>query len=451
MLTKLYESPEFVRYGVFTGDLVLEHMIDSKGYRELADPIGKLMSTAMTTFFSLPSARAISLALSTFFHLPAATSAPAMYALSAHPRPRYQNAEMQILSTIGKVPGKTKLSMRLIPGGSSQHMVRVDIVNMTRQVHHHFDYQRDGHQRRYEMHVLRNETQTKQALQMRKKQGSGGKPLAGDAYRKALTKIVPEGSHPNRGTVTSVYITREHDAWHIPYGTLYGITLITVLRLGLVKSQREIAYHNFVALPLYEDMAPWNIVFQGSRMAYIDYDTKDVTYDNIVPLTYKTLSVLFNYKRTVEDFRKCGPSGHNPYGFSHVSNCVGNTDDFKANGGEHCDESAAPVKCGDGSCQPDYISCLKVLSIRELRSQRASKLDSHERLAQKHWTDTEYARLLTEREWEFNREGMISPKKPAGAGNDRKGKKKKKKKKSKQNMNPGMGLRRVPLPPQDDD
>ena len=42
------------------------------------------------------------------------------------------------------------------------------------------------------------------------------------------------------------------------------------------------AYHNFVALPLYEDMAPWNIVFQGSRMAYIDYDTKDVTYDNIV-------------------------------------------------------------------------------------------------------------------------------------------------------------------------
>ena len=77
MLTKLYESPEFVRYGVFTGDLVLEHMIDSKGYSELADPIGKLMSTAMTTFFSLPSARAISLALSTFFHVPAATSAPA--------------------------------------------------------------------------------------------------------------------------------------------------------------------------------------------------------------------------------------------------------------------------------------------------------------------------------------------------------------------------------------
>jgi hypothetical protein len=126
---------------------------------------------------------------------------------------------------------------------------------------------------------------------------------------------------------------------------------------------------------------------------------------------------------------------------------VGNTDDFKANGGEHCEESAAPVKCGDGSCQPDYISCLKVLSTRELRSQRASKMDSHERLSRKHWTDTAYARLLTEREWEFNQEGMVAPKKPTNAKNDGG---RKKRKKSKANMNPGMGLRRVPLPPHDD-
>ena len=145
-------------------------------------------------------------------------------------------------------------------------------------------------------------------------------------YRQTVKDLFPEGSHPNRGTITTVYITREHDSWHIPYGTLYGITLITILRLGLVQSQREIAYHNFVALPLYEDMAPWNIVFQGSRMAYIDYDTKDVTYDAQVPLTYKTLSVLFNYKRTVEDFRKCGPSTGNPYGFGHIGSCVGGSD-----------------------------------------------------------------------------------------------------------------------------
>ena len=179
----------------------------------------------------------------------------------------------------------------------------------------------------------------------------------------------------------------------------------------------------------------------------IFYSQLDNTPFLQVPLTYKTLSVLFNYKRTVEDFRKCGPSGHNPYGFSHVSNCVGNTEDFKRNGGDHCDESEAPVKCGDGSCQPDYISCLKVLSIREIRSKRAYKVDSNERLAQKHWTDTAYARLLTEREWEYNQEGMIAPKKTDISEFDRV---KKKNKKTKQNMNPGMGLRRVPLPPHDE-
>jgi hypothetical protein len=136
----------------------------------------------------------------------------------------------------------------------------------------------------------KKDTLTKQARTLRK----ANSKLIGDAYRKKIQQIFPEGNHPNRGTITTVYITREHDSWHIPYGQLYGITLITVLRLGLVESQREIAYHNFVALPLYEDMAPWNIVFQGSRMAYIDYDTKDVTYDEQVSLITSIFSNFFS-------------------------------------------------------------------------------------------------------------------------------------------------------------
>lgn len=42
---------------------------------------------------------------------------------------------------------------------------------------------------------------------------------------------------------------------------------------------------------------------------------------------------------------------------------------------------------------------------------------------------------------------MVAPKKPTNAKNDGG---RKKRKKSKANMNPGMGLRRVPLPPHDD-
>ena len=141
-------------------------------------------------------------------------------------------------------------------------------------------------------------------------------------------------------------------------------------------------------------------------MAYIDYDTKDFTFDDIVPLTYKMLSVLFNYKRTVEDFRKCGPSGHNPYGFSHISSCVGNTAGFFQHGGKKCDDSSAPVKCGDGSCQPDYISCLKVLSVTELNKQASIHRDAHERQARE---DSAYTQLLTNKEWEFDSKGLRIP------------------------------------------
>ena len=75
--------------------------------------------------------------------------------------------------------------------------------------------------------------------------------------------------------VTSIILTRATDSALIPYDSVHGITLITVLRLGLLAPLRTRAYHQFVALPLFQDMAPWNIVFLGGRLDYIDYDTRD--------------------------------------------------------------------------------------------------------------------------------------------------------------------------------
>ena len=388
LLKHLYESPEFIRWQVFGGDLVLDHMVDSGGPEQMKEALGFFMSSGMTTFVTLPSAKSLSLGLYMFYHgsNERSDTASTTFALTSHPRPRYMQAEMQILSSMASVPGETKLSMKLLPG--EVHMARVDIVNMTRHVNHHFDYAKDGHQRKYDMHVGRNASLT--AKHGRQKQSSS----------RAISPL-PEGSHMNRGVVVDVYITRQHDKWHIPYGTLWGVTLITVLRMGLVETQREAAYHRFVNLPLYEDMAPWNIVFQGARMAYIDYDTKDVTYDSVVPLTYRVLSVLFNYKRTVEDFKRCGPSSHNDYGFPHINSCVGsekNKKDFlRLSGGNHkCKESNAPVPCGDGSCQSDYISCLKVLS----------KLE-HTKRKKPHRRSTEaFLNMWRQKEWTFRGSGM---------------------------------------------
>ena len=39
------------------------------------------------------------------------------------------------------------------------------------------------------------------------------------------------------------------------------------------------------------------------------------------------MTVLMNYKRTVEDFKKCGSKASTVYGLPYVSDCVGSSTD----------------------------------------------------------------------------------------------------------------------------
>lgn len=73
------------------------------------------------------------------------------------------------------------------------------------------------------------------------------------------------------------------------------------------------------------------------------------------------MSVLMNYKRTVEDFHKCGSKASTVYNLPYVSECVGKTiESIK------CDGLKLPVPCGDGQCHSDYISCLRVCYLMDL-------------------------------------------------------------------------------------
>lgn len=58
-------------------------------------------------------------------------------------------------------------------------------------------------------------------------------------------------------------------------------------------------------------------------MDYIDYDTRDITFNKVVPQAYQVMTVLMNYKRTVEDFKRCGSKASTVYGLPYVSDCVG--------------------------------------------------------------------------------------------------------------------------------
>jgi hypothetical protein len=166
-------------------------------------------------------------------------------------------------------------------------MIRCDIVNMTRHVHHHYDYAKDGHSRTYTMRITVNVSEThrvtshegiidpSRAISHVDQNGVHLSLLDNTAGASHLSKaLVPSsntdkkvdlelGHHPCQHQIVSVRLYRDRDGFPIPYTSIYGVTLITALRLGLHPALRERLFHSFLRLPLYEDMAPWNIVLMG--------------------------------------------------------------------------------------------------------------------------------------------------------------------------------------------
>ena len=67
----------------------------------------------------------------------------------------------------------------------------------------------------------------------------------------------------------------------------FGLTLISILRLGITDATRDKLYQSFLDMPLYEDMAPWNIFFEAGKLIYIDYDTRNLHFDEAVPMAYQ--------------------------------------------------------------------------------------------------------------------------------------------------------------------
>lgn len=288
----------------------------------------------------------------------------------SHPTRNYEDFESSLLLVHSRaLAGNTRVKISPLYYGENKlrsPLIRVDIINMTRGVHHHYDYAKDGHKRTYTMHVAVNHTQTAYVSSIL---GNPSKTVSSPT-RNEVTLLsdkrdgsgvgavaLPPGSHPNSDSIVTVNLMRASTIpFYIPYTSIYGVTLITALRLGLETSQRDKMFANFINLPLYEDMAPWNIVLMGSGLDYIDYDTRDITFDAFVPKAYQVMSVLMNYKRTVEDFKRCGSKAPTVYGIAFISDCVGSSKGLK------CDELSHAVPCPDGECHTDYISCLRSLT-----------------------------------------------------------------------------------------
>ena len=487
----IYESPELLRFQ-YVPQSILKDFFSSASIEEWGQTVGQILSIALTTFAYIPRASQVSWAMHMIFgevysskqsdlgdddeagnelkrfryyldapyrslgdvfraetsrcHIrddfESENQLESKLHLVKHPQQVYVGFEESWLLKIARTLDDGNTSILLTPMQSPESrsrnsqalwpFVRCDIMNMTRKVHHHYDYKKDGHKRTYTMEIRVNDTLTQEIqsylevtdvssvhsfenangniilsrqqdiadsegkflidqvhsryeylhpFMARNQNGtssSDGRP--GDAFREvhevnmseesprenqfmdkySNDKFVqlPAGCHPNQHYIVSVSLYREKDDWPIPYNSIYGVTLITLLRLGLDDSLRERFFSSFMQLPLYEDMAPWNIVLMGSALQYIDYDTKDITFDKEVSKAYMIMTVLMNYKRTVEDFKRCGSKASTVYNLPYVSDCVGTYVDKALT----CPSLSLPVPCPDGECHTSYISCLKSMS-----------------------------------------------------------------------------------------
>ena len=207
-----------------------------------------------------------------------------------HPTPFFHSFETNLLLSFAKAPsGNTKVKLTpLFLNSQKSTIIRVDILNMTRKVHHHYESAKDGHKRTYTMRVVVNSSQSEEVTNL-----IGNPSLAiSEPARSSVTLFKPSsyrlvdeysrqeekypggfklelGSHPNLDSIVTVNLMRDSTVpFYIPYTTIYGVTLITALRLGLESSQRDRLFSNFLRLPLYEDMAPWNVVLMGQVLCY---------------------------------------------------------------------------------------------------------------------------------------------------------------------------------------
>ncbi|KAF4675810.1 hypothetical protein FOL47_007236 [Perkinsus chesapeaki] len=252
------------------------------------------------------------------------------------------------------ITSDTVLNCSWFGGGPQLGIIQCDLIRSSRQVHHHFKWYKDGHKRTYTMKIIPvRQSLTKQL---------GATSAVGGDWRQSLTrrsKVDVDNLYVVGDNVLNVTLYRDKDKSPIPYiAPLRAVTLILIMRLGLSSVAKEMLYKEFLSLPLYEDMAPWNIVAVGNRLDYIDYDSRGKTFTKAVQQAYMALTILANYKRTIEDFGHCDRSKAKVTAgydfFPYIHECVGNSK-FKG----PCKSPELPVPCADGKCHPDMISCLR--------------------------------------------------------------------------------------------
>lgn len=420
-------SPEHFNFQYFNGFYAAWRR-DENNFDGMFSPksMGAILSCAEVSYFLLPHPKIMSLALAVFhgpdptLHVYGAPSEAArnkhvdhfaqavegsnkvdasileLYELSAHPEKtplkdwdfdliesRFENPDLESLS-MQRVPvprarvGVTMKDIKNSPSGRWT-LVRVMPTRMRRIVQHHFRAELDGHKRRYLLrHVYGEEAMTEVKEEIQEIEKDWSTPVAG--VGRTWLQRMGDGGQPVSNSL-------------IPY-THFGISLITLLRIGVSDYAREKLYGQFLQIPVYEDMATWNIQWNNGRLGYVDVDTMQSHLEIVLPHAYQMILALMNYERTVADFGKCEGAVHLMFGIPFVGNCVKPRNDQRSDERLRRDLGCTdklPVPCADGTCKPTFVHCLRDLyekqvtgeTIASVKEEKAAEPDKFFELSKK--------------------------------------------------------------------
>ena len=416
--SSMVKSPEHFNFQYFSG-FYNAWRRDPEDFGGAFKPqaLGDLLACSQVSYFLLPHPRILSLALAVFHgpdasvriaaapppgssrrHVDHFASAAAgstdiddsifeLYHVENHPKKsplkdwdfelidrRFEGNAVQKM-TMQRVPvprAKVGVSMgdlKRMPSGRWT-LIRVVPTKMERVVQHHFRAEIDGHKRRYQLSQWTADTSSAPSSQ-------------DEESAPALGEIASAWTSGKVAGVGKTWLKRMGDGGQlvsnslIPY-THFGVSLITLLRIGMSETTKERLYGQFLQIPMYQDMATWNIQWASGRLAYVDVDTMDTHLEESLAHAYQVILALMNYERTVADFGKCEKGLRLPFNIPFVGTCVKSSNDRRRDDQIRRDMGCTdelPVPCRDGECKPTFVHCLRDLFEKKMLGEEIPEND----------------------------------------------------------------------------
>ena len=131
--------------------------------------------------------------------------------------------------------------------------------------------------------------------------------------------------------------------------------------LGLGRAQKSALFSSVLSMPLFEDMAPWNLMAAQGRLEYVDSENAERTLDALLP-TLGALSLFFDtFEEMARQLTLCREgAGNTLYGRSIPFVAACQDGDFSDERPFPCGHDLTQgVACRSGRCSSSFVDCMR--------------------------------------------------------------------------------------------